>query len=288
MSCRPGWSPLSSRATNLVAQLLVIATMLLIATMVTKAAAGTMPIAWPAISADPGVNTNPSVNAGPALLCRGAVAATEAATRIPDAFLSAIGRVESGRVLANGLTAPWPWTVNAAGEGHFYASKAEAIAAVAQFQASGVKSLDIGCLQVNIMYHPEAFSSLEQAFDPATNVAYAAKLLMSLHEQTGSWPRAAAAYHSQTPALGQAYQQRVLATWAEPDQVQVRRPEAARKPAAVEPPAPPAVAATVSALPPGGTFTRSMRIPAAPGAVGRSLAAYRAAPVQIASRLMPR
>jgi hypothetical protein len=245
-----------------------------------------MPIAWPwtsskpAVDANSGVNGGSGVDAGSALLCRGAVAATEAATRIPDAFLSAIGRVESGRVLPNGLTAPWPWTVNAAGEGHFYASKAEAVAAVRQFQAAGVKSLDVGCLQVNIMYHPDAFSSLEQAFDPAINVAYAAKLLMSLHEQTGSWPRAAAAYHSQTPSIGLAYQQRVLAIWAEPDQVGFQAVKA-RKPAAQEP----AVVATISALPAGAAFTRSMRLPAAPGAVGRSLAAYRAMPVQIASRL---
>ncbi len=252
-----------------------------------KAATDIAPTGWSspssihAVDTVSGVGVKPGLNAGPALLCRSAVAATEAATRIPDAFLSAIGRVESGRVLPNGLTAPWPWTVNAAGEGHFYASKAEAVAAVRQFQASGVKSLDIGCLQVNIMYHPDAFTSLEQAFDPASNVAYAAKLLMSLHEQTGSWPRAAASYHSQTPSLGQAYQQRVLATWAEPDQAAVQ-PVTARKqqpmPVAAAPPA-------VAALPGGGTFTRSMRLPAAPNALGRSLAAYRAAPVQIATRL---
>jgi hypothetical protein len=221
-------------------------------------------------------------DAGPALLCRGAIAAMESATRIPESFLAAIGRVESGRTLANGLTAPWPWTVNAAGEGHFYASKAEAIAAVQQFQASGIRSLDVGCLQVNILYHPEAFASLDQAFDPAINAAYAARLLMSLHDQMGSWPRAAAAYHSQTPALGHAYQERVLAVWAEPDK--------ANAPAAPVPPAAPRIStapeppAATAALPPGGNFTRDLRLPAAPGAIGRSLASYRSMPVQIVLR----
>jgi hypothetical protein len=229
---------------------------------------------------------------GPALLCRGAIAATEAATRIPDAFLSAIGRVESGRMLPDtGLVAPWPWTVNAAGAGHFYPSKAAAIQAVQQFQASGIRSLDVGCLQVNIMYHPDAFASLEQAFDPLANATYAARLLMSLHDQTGSWPRAAAAYHSQTPALGDAYQQRVLAAWAEPDRATAgagadkpasRR--AAGRTGAAPQPAPPAALAS---LPDGGSFTRALRLPAAPGMVGasgRSLAMYRAMPVQMAAR----
>jgi hypothetical protein len=225
-------------------------------------------------------------DAGPALLCRGAIAATESATRIPDAFLSAIGRVESGRALPNGLTAPWPWTVNAAGEGHFYESKAEAVAAVRQFQANGIRSLDVGCLQVNIMYHPDAFASPEQAFDPATNVAYAARMLMSLHAQLGSWPKAAAAYHSQTPALGQAYQEKVLAAWAEPDQgvvpaakVTVQRPEMAKPP----PPGPAAIAA-LPAVPMSVSYTHTTRLPAAPGGIGRSLAAYRTMPVQMASR----
>ncbi len=222
--------------------------------------------------------------AGPALLCRGAIAAAEATTHIPDAFLSAIGRVESGRLVAeNGLVAPWPWTVNAAGTGHFYASKAEAVAAVQQFQASGIRSLDVGCLQVNIMYHPDAFVSLDQAFDPAANAAFAARLLLSLHQQTGSWPRAAAAYHSQTKALGEAYQQRVLAAWADPDRPAQSDPPASSTPphaaaARLAEPAPPA------SLPGAVGFGRTLRLPAAPGAVGRSLDAYRAMPVQIAAR----
>jgi hypothetical protein len=223
--------------------------------------------------------------AAPALLCRSAIAATEAATRIPDAFLSAIGRVESGRVLPeNGLVAPWPWTVNAAGTGHFYASKAEAIAAVQQFQASGIRSLDVGCLQVNIMYHPDAFVSLDQAFDPAANAAYAARLLMSLHQQTGSWPRAAAAYHSQTKALGDAYQQRVLAAWADPDRpAQTEAAEKRSSPrTAMSPVADPTAPV---ALPAASGFSRTFRLPAAPGTTGRSLDAYRAMPVQIAARL---
>jgi hypothetical protein len=226
-------------------------------------------------------------DAGQALLCRGAIAAAESATRIPDAFLSAIGRVESGRTVSNGLTAPWPWTVNAAGAGHFYASKAEAVAAVHQFQANGIKSLDVGCLQVNIMYHPDAFASPDQAFDPATNVAYAARMLMSLHAQLGSWPKAAAAYHSQTPSLGQAYQEKVLAAWAEPDQsvspspkISFQRPEMTKAPT---PPGPAAIAA-LPAVPMNVSYSHVTRLPAAPGGIGRSLAAYRSMPVQMASR----
>jgi Transglycosylase SLT domain len=147
-------------------------------------------------------------------LCQGAIASAERGTQIPPKLLQAVGLVESGRRdSGTGATAPWPWTINAEGEGHFYASKAEAVAAVRALQARGVRSIDVGCLQVNLMYHPDAFASLEQAFDPQANAGYAARFLMQLRQQTGTWPAAAAAYHSQTPEIGAEYGRRVMALW---------------------------------------------------------------------------
>jgi hypothetical protein len=237
----------------------------------------------------------PVLTAGPdpSLLCRAAIATTERNTRIPDEFLSAMGRVESGRP-EDGVVNPWPWTVNAAGTGHFYASKAEAVAAVRAFLASGVRSLDVGCLQVNLFFHPDAFPSLDQAFDPAANAAYAAKLLRDLFAQTGSWPRAAAAYHSQTPGLGTAYLQKVLEAWANPDGAGppgAPRPRAHAAPAARDaaasftPPPSRDVAQGPSAAPPAFGFSRRFMLPQARSvAGGRSLASYRSAPVQVVMR----
>lgn len=150
--------------------------------------------------------------------CRAAIQRVEAADHIPDAFLSAIGRVESGRPDPDGgrLT-PWPWTINAEGKGAFFATKSEVITAIRALQARGVRSIDVGCLQVNLVQHPEAFVSLEQALDPDSNASFAGKLLISLFEKMRSWPLAAAAYHSQTRLIGSAYQQRVLAEWAVPE-----------------------------------------------------------------------
>ena len=148
------------------------------------------------------------------LLCRQAVDAAERGHAIPQHLLSAIALVESGRKdPETGSFSPWPWTVNAEGEGHFYATKAEAIAAVRAMQARGVGSIDVGCLQVNLMHHPHAFASLDQAFDPNANADYAAQFLTQLHAQTGDWTRAAAQYHSMTPELALAYQRKVVAAW---------------------------------------------------------------------------
>ncbi len=151
---------------------------------------------------------------GNGALCQPAIQAAEAAAGLPSRLLSSIGMVESGRVdPRSGRVVSWPWTINVAGTGYFFETKAEAIAAVERSRAQGVQSIDVGCMQVNLLHHPAAFASLEQAFDPAANAAYAASFLARLFAQTRAWPNAAAAYHSQTPGVSDTYQRRVMAIW---------------------------------------------------------------------------
>lgn len=150
----------------------------------------------------------------PSALCEQAIGRTEARAHTPAGMLAAIGQVESGRPdHRTGRMRPWPWTIDAEGTGQFFATKADAIAAVEALQAAGVRSIDVGCMQVNLMHHPEAFKSLEQAFDPASNAAFAASFLRALYRRTGAWPKAIADYHSDTPRLADDYQRRVMVTW---------------------------------------------------------------------------
>lgn len=132
--------------------------------------------------------------------------------------MPAIARVESGRPdPRTGVVQPWPWTINAEGVGRFFDTKEQAIAAVLALQARGVRSIDVGCMQVNLLHHPFAFSSLEEAFDPLSNALYAGRFLAALYGQLASWPVAAAAYHSQTPELGAEYRRRVMIAWGRPE-----------------------------------------------------------------------
>ena len=72
------------------------------------------------------------------LLCRSAVAAAERAGGIPGQLLAAISRVEAGRRdPATGAVHPWPWTVNAEGQGYFYDTKAEAVAGTIVWARTG-------------------------------------------------------------------------------------------------------------------------------------------------------
>ena len=147
-------------------------------------------------------------------LCQVAVSASEQAGHLPARMLGAIALVESGRAdPGTGAAVPWPWTINVAGAGYVFASKDEAIAAVRTAQLAGARSIDVGCMQVNLLYHPKAFASLEEAFDPTANARYATSFLQQLRVQTKGWGAAVAAYHSLTPELGAAYSQRVAKLW---------------------------------------------------------------------------
>ncbi len=219
--------------------------------------------------------------AEPGRLCRAAIQAAEREFRLPAHLLTAIARIESGRRdPETGAFHPWPWTINAEGAGSFFPTKEAAIAEARALQARGVRSIDIGCMQVNLRHHPDAFASLEEAFDPQANARYAARFLSELAGPEQDWQRAAGAYHSQTPGLAEPYRARVLAAWA----------EERRSPVAVIPtpasPSPPRFAAA----PGGGGFSlsngsqRAATLPTAPGMVGRGLDAYRGMPVPITGR----
>jgi hypothetical protein len=215
-------------------------------------------------------------------VCRKAIAAAERAHGIPSHLLAAIARVESGRRdQTSGTFNPWPWTINADGRGSFYDSKAEAVAAAAWMRPHTTTSIDVGCMQISLTYHPDAFPDMSQAFDPASNADYGARFLVELYQKTNSWPRAVELYHSATPDIGQEYGRRVYA--ALPEELRLAD-------------------STQPDLPAGGTsFGRSMLFPplrqGAPrmilqtpspmgGAVpGRSLDSYRSAPVRLAYRI---
>jgi hypothetical protein len=143
--------------------------------------------------------------------CDAAAASAERDWNVPAGVLSAVGTVESGRQHGPLGAAPWPWTINAAGRGFFFESKAAAIAAVLGLMQQGYPFIDIGCFQIDIAYHPDLFRSLEDAFDPERNAQAAARLLAFERARVPDWATAVAHYHSVTPELGFPYLQRVRA-----------------------------------------------------------------------------
>ena len=178
-------------------------------TIILAVATATMLLPLSEANASP---TDPMIEG--AKLCTRHLPRFEREYAIPTHLLSAIATTESGRYHDGlGMKLPWPWAINAKGKGYWFESKEEAIAAVKKLRARGVQSIDVGCMQVNLYQHPEAFASLSEAFEPQTNIAYAANFLRALYDQGGTWKKAAGDYHSRTPSLGKEYVGQVYGSW---------------------------------------------------------------------------
>jgi soluble lytic murein transglycosylase-like protein len=159
--------------------------------------------AWPAAAGLPDI-------------CGTIAGETERAEGIPPGLVRAVALVESGRWLPEDRrTQAWPWTVTAGPETFYLPSKRAALRKVEELRASGRSNIDVGCMQVNLGYHGDAFATLDEALDPASNIAYGARFLKHLRVATRSWARATACYHSSDPDRGKAYRAKVYRRWEE-------------------------------------------------------------------------
>lgn len=147
-------------------------------------------------------------------ICARAIDNVEAGLKLPGELMTAISHVESGRWDAReeALYA-WPWTVTNGPDGQYFPTKAAAIAHVQKLQAKGIRNIDVGCMQINLRYHPKAFDDLESALDPETNAAYAAKLLGNLFRAHKSWGEAIKRYHSANAKFNRPYHDKVVRVW---------------------------------------------------------------------------
>jgi len=215
-------------------------------TLATAAATGAAPVATP--GATPVAATGAATTAD-ARLCEDWARVAAAEHGVPEALMQAIAFVETGRTVARRATA-WPWTINVAGKGHWFAARQEAEAFLDRHLAAGGDAPDLGCFQLNLRWHGAAFAAPADMLEPARNARYAARFLAALHGELGDWTRATAAYHSRTTDLGRAYVGRVAAVLRDldggPDRARApgRGPERARVAAAAVPlsaaPMPPA------------------------------------------------
>lgn len=163
--------------------------------------------------------------ATPADLCDAAAEQAAAESGVPLALLRAITRVETGRD-----NSPWPWTLNVGGQGAWFKNAEAAVTAAEQAVADGVDQVDIGCFQLNLRWHGTRFADLTEMIDPTANARHAARFLTELHDETGDWRDAAAAYHSRTSALGEAYLARLEDAYAADPQTRQDVPDATDTP----------------------------------------------------------
>lgn len=151
--------------------------------------------------------SGPAVASEPSDICRESARTAAAQAGVPEEVLLAITLTETGRTIGGRLQ-PWPWTVNADGEGHWFPDRDTAIRFADNLLRNGQPSFDVGCFQINYRWHGDSFGSAAAMFEPATNALYAARFLAGLARDRDGWSSAAGAYHSRTPALAARYRAR--------------------------------------------------------------------------------
>ncbi|MFJ4443347.1 transglycosylase SLT domain-containing protein [Pseudomonas sp. NPDC089422] len=121
---------------------------------------------------------------------------------VPANVLFAVALQESGISLRK-RRLPWPWTLNIAGRGRYYASSGEACRALLKAQLhTRTERIDVGLMQLNLGYQQRHYQQPCELLDPARNLTVAATILRQ-HRRIGeSWIPAIGRYHR--PAGGAA------------------------------------------------------------------------------------
>ena len=135
-------------------------------------------------------------------------------TNVPPEVIWAVARSESNL----GHLGPWPWTVNIHGKGYYFKSKKEMIGFLhKKTKKKRFLSIDIGCMQLNTIYHRHKFKNLEEMTDIHKNMLVAARYLRELFEankrehahkglsDSRIWGYAVGDYHSQRNLRGAKY-----------------------------------------------------------------------------------
>lgn len=126
-------------------------------------------------------------------------------------LLYAIALAESKKKADSTSMRPWPWALNIQGVGHFYDSRAEAEAALQRALASGLRSIDVGPMQVNLLWHGYRVDRPEDLFDVETAAMVGAEILS---EAMLSSPRdeviGVGRYHNWEEGVSRVYGTKVL------------------------------------------------------------------------------
>ncbi len=156
-------------------------------------------------------NSSTFIKADDTELCSLVAARMEDKYGIKPHLLQTISSVETGLWDYNKEKfVSWPWTINVNGKGKHFKTKTEAVAEVRRLQEKGVKNIDVGCMQISLKYHANAFDSVEDAFEPEKNVEYSAKFLKKLYAKRKDWQKAAMDYHSKIPSKGLKYKKKLV------------------------------------------------------------------------------
>lgn len=134
---------------------------------------------------------------------------------IPADLFYAMALTESGKAAGTGMRRrPWPWALNIAGEGRFFANRIEAWRAFNAALGAGEDRVDVGLMQINWRYHGTLLKSSWQALEPYRNLELAARILKDCYRERGDWWASVGCYHAPANSeRARRYRNRVLGHW---------------------------------------------------------------------------
>jgi soluble lytic murein transglycosylase-like protein len=123
--------------------------------------------------------------------CEQQILSAAAKHNIPAGILYSVGLTETG--IKGSLH---PFALNIEGKAVYAKSQSSALSHFISARKSGIRLIDLGCMQINYHYHKDEFSSVSAMLDPRQNVEYAAKFLARLKKRHQTWTMAVARYHA--------------------------------------------------------------------------------------------
>ena len=134
---------------------------------------------------------------------------------VPVALFYAVALTESGQSIeSKSRRRPWPWTLNIAGEAHYFKTRWQAWRALDQSLRSGQESVDIGLMQVNWRFHEERLGNSWLALQPHHNLAVGAEILKNCYAKRRDWWASVGCYHAPSDSdRARRYQARVATHW---------------------------------------------------------------------------
>lgn len=127
-------------------------------------------------------------------------------------LLYAIALQESRRLSTDNLARPWPWTLNINGSARRFETRQELEEALQDLLNQGIRSIDVGLMQVNLKHHANRVDNPLDLVDPETNIRVAASILKDSLASTSDYILGVGRYHHwKNESVSRAYGTEVVA-----------------------------------------------------------------------------
>ncbi|MBF0391519.1 MAG: transglycosylase SLT domain-containing protein [Alphaproteobacteria bacterium] len=125
----------------------------------------------------------------------------------------AVALTESRQMTGRAEARPWPWVIRGPQGAVVSATSAAAVAALSREMARGSKNIDVGMMQVSLLYHRHRVDHPADLLDPETNIRVGMAILRDALASTDDPVMGIGRYHSYDPARARAYGEAVLMTY---------------------------------------------------------------------------